>query len=60
MVVVQNGERADFDEPALREELRGDPIDIDVELGVGSFSATAYGCDLTAGYIEENASYFSS
>jgi glutamate N-acetyltransferase/amino-acid N-acetyltransferase len=44
----------------LRELLRGDPVDILVELGVGSSSATAYGCDLTAGYIEENAAYFSS
>jgi glutamate N-acetyltransferase/amino-acid N-acetyltransferase len=60
VVVVENGERCDFDEPALRHELRGDPIDIDVDLSVGSFSATAFGCDLTAGYIEENASYFSS
>jgi glutamate N-acetyltransferase/amino-acid N-acetyltransferase len=60
VVVVENGERADFDEPALREELRGDPIEIGVELGVGAFDATAYGCDLTAGYIEENASYYSS
>lgn len=60
VTVVENGVRAAFDEPALREELRGDPIDIGVELGVGDFDATAFGCDLTAGYIEENASYFSS
>ncbi len=60
VVVVERGERADFDEPALRLELRGDPIEIDVELGVGTHIATAYGCDLTAGYIEENASYYSS
>ena len=60
VIVVQNGERAAFDEPALRDQLRGDPIDIDVDLGVGGFDATAFGCDLTAGYIEENASYYSS
>jgi glutamate N-acetyltransferase/amino-acid N-acetyltransferase len=58
--VVRCGARAEFDEGALRELLRGDPVDILVELGVGSSSATAYGCDLTAGYIEENAAYFSS
>ncbi|MEO5510046.1 MAG: bifunctional glutamate N-acetyltransferase/amino-acid acetyltransferase ArgJ [Longimicrobiales bacterium] len=60
VVVVDRGERADFDEPALRLELRGDPIDIVIELGVGDAGAIAYGCDLTAGYIEENASYYSS
>ena len=60
VTVVERGERADFDDPALRQELRGDPIDIEIELGVGGASATAYGCDLTAGYIEENASYYSS
>jgi glutamate N-acetyltransferase/amino-acid N-acetyltransferase len=27
---------------------------------VGDATATAYGCDLTAGYIEENAAYYSS
>ena len=29
-------------------------------LGVGTGEATAYGCDLTAGYVEENAAYYSS
>jgi glutamate N-acetyltransferase/amino-acid N-acetyltransferase len=58
--VVQHGVRLDFDEPALREELAGDPIDIRVDLGLGEGHATAYGCDLTHGYIDENAAYYSS
>ena len=29
-------------------------------LGVGDGAATAYGCDLTKGYIDENAAYYSS
>ena len=58
--VVINGLRADFDDPGLREELRGDPVDIRIELGVGGGRATAYGCDLTEGYINENAAYYSS
>ena len=29
-------------------------------LGVGDAQATAYGCDLTQGYIDENAAYYSS
>jgi glutamate N-acetyltransferase/amino-acid N-acetyltransferase len=40
--------------------LRGDPLDIRVDLGVGVGAATAYGCDLTEGYINENAAYYSS
>jgi glutamate N-acetyltransferase/amino-acid N-acetyltransferase len=59
-VVVTGGMRADFDEAALREVLRSDPVDLSVELGVGAGAATAYGCDLTEGYIGENASYYSS
>ena len=35
-------------------------VDLEVSLGVGSASATAYGCDLTKGYVEENAAYYSS
>jgi glutamate N-acetyltransferase/amino-acid N-acetyltransferase len=59
-VVIEGGARADFDEPALRQELAGDPIDIEVELGVGAGEATAFGCDLTEGYVNENAAYYSS
>jgi glutamate N-acetyltransferase/amino-acid N-acetyltransferase len=58
--VVRDGLRGDFDDALLREELRGDPVDIHIDLGVGSGDAIAYGCDLTEGYINENAAYYSS
>ncbi len=58
--VVRGGLRLAFDEPALRAALATETIDIGVSLGVGEGVATAYGCDLTAGYIEENAAYYSS
>lgn len=58
--VIRGGLRADFDEPELRLRLAGDPIEINVDLQVGNGEATAFGCDLTEGYIGENASYFSS
>jgi glutamate N-acetyltransferase/amino-acid N-acetyltransferase len=58
--VVRDGLRGDFDDALLRTELRGDPVDIRVDLGVGSGTAIAYGCDLTEGYINENAAYYSS
>ncbi len=58
--VMQNGRRTAFDETAVRAALGGDTVDIEVELGVGSDRATAFGCDLTHGYIDENAAYYSS
>jgi glutamate N-acetyltransferase/amino-acid N-acetyltransferase len=58
--VLENGARLDFDEAIVRAALRAENVDIDVELGVGEGTARAYGCDLTKGYIEENAAYYSS
>lgn len=58
--VVEGGMRASFDDDHVRTLLRSDPVDLAIELGVGAGAATAYGCDLTEGYIGENASYYSS
>ena len=58
--VFRDGCRAEYDEQALRSELAGDPVDIRVDLSVGPARAVAYGCDLTHGYIDENAAYYSS
>jgi glutamate N-acetyltransferase / amino-acid N-acetyltransferase len=58
--VVRQGARLDFDEAAIRKTLAGEVVDIVVSLGVGKAEAIAYGCDLTKGYIDENAAYYSS
>lgn len=58
--VIAGGARAPFDEPAIRESLRGDPVDIEIDVAAGDSTATAYGCDLSEGYITENAGYYSS
>jgi glutamate N-acetyltransferase/amino-acid N-acetyltransferase len=58
--VVRGGTRVDFDEPTVRAALATEVVDLEVSLGAGSASATAYGCDLTKGYVEENAAYYSS
>jgi glutamate N-acetyltransferase/amino-acid N-acetyltransferase len=58
--VVKGGERLAFDEAAVRAALANEVVDLEVSLGLGTAAATAYGCDLTAGYIEENAAYYSS
>lgn len=59
-LVFADSRKAAFDEDELRRLLGGDPVDIRVDLGVGEARATAYGCDLTHGYIDENAAYASS
>jgi glutamate N-acetyltransferase/amino-acid N-acetyltransferase len=58
--VVERGMRAAFEDDSVRSLLRADPVDIEVALGVGRGDARAWGCDLTPGYIEENAAYYSS
>lgn len=58
--VFADGCRCEYDEEVLRESLKGDPVVIQVGLGMGDAAATAYGCDLTHGYIDENAAYYSS
>lgn len=59
-LVFTDLKKTDFDEAVLRKELAGDPVDIRVDLGLGDGRATAYGCDLTHGYVDENAAYYSS
>jgi glutamate N-acetyltransferase/amino-acid N-acetyltransferase len=58
--VVQGGQRTTFDDGTVRAALGMDTADIVVSLGVGDAEATAFGCDLSAGYIAENAAYYSS
>jgi glutamate N-acetyltransferase / amino-acid N-acetyltransferase len=58
--VVRDGARVDFDDAGVREALRQDVIDLEADLGAGTASARAYGCDLSKGYIDENAAYYSS
>ena len=49
-----------YDELSLRNSIGGDPVIFDIDIGLGDGEATAYGCDLTHGYIDENAAYYSS
>jgi glutamate N-acetyltransferase / amino-acid N-acetyltransferase len=60
IAVVSGGVRAGFDEGAVRGVLSGETVDLDIDLGLAHGAATAYGCDLTDGYIRENAAYYSS
>jgi glutamate N-acetyltransferase/amino-acid N-acetyltransferase len=58
--VVRAGIRLDFDDAQVRRALANEVVDLEVALGLGDATAIAYGCDLTQGYIDENAAYYSS
>jgi glutamate N-acetyltransferase/amino-acid N-acetyltransferase len=58
--VVNGGVRMDFDESRVRTSLSEEAVDLVVSVGNGAAQATAYGCDLTGGYVDENAAYYSS
>lgn len=60
VAVLEAGRRTGFDEAAVRSLLRDDPVDLEVSMGLGDGMARAWGCDLTHGYVDENAAYYSS
>lgn len=48
---------ADYDEAPVADHLKGEVVEIAVDLGIGSGTATVWTCDLTHGYISINADY---
>lgn len=55
---AKNGQPCvDYDESPVAAHLKGQNIDIAVELGMGDGRATVWTCDLTHGYISINADY---
>jgi glutamate N-acetyltransferase/amino-acid N-acetyltransferase len=58
--VVRGGERLSFDDAVVRETLSRDTVELEIALGISDGRAQVYGCDLTKGYVEENAAYYSS
>jgi glutamate N-acetyltransferase/amino-acid N-acetyltransferase len=55
--VFRKGSPVDCDLEMLRQYLGQPEVCIGVELGIGKASARVWGCDLTEGYIKENAYY---
>jgi len=47
----------DYDETPVAQHLKGQEIDLAVELGMGDGKASVWTCDLTHGYISINADY---
>jgi len=55
--VFKKGSPVDCDLEALRKYLGQPEVSIGVDLGIGKASVRVWGCDLTEGYIKENAYY---
>ncbi len=54
---VFSGEPLPFDAAAVRAAMAAPEVTIDLDLGLGTAAAEAWGCDLTEAYVRENAEY---
>lgn len=57
VLVCKNGAGVDFSEELAKKVLTCDEIKVNVGLNMGSFTATAWGCDLTYDYVKINGDY---
>jgi glutamate N-acetyltransferase/amino-acid N-acetyltransferase len=57
VLVVQQGVATDYKKEDAKAVLKQAEFTLIVDLGVGLHSATAWGCDMTHGYVDENATY---
>ena len=55
--VCENGSGIEFSEDEAKKVLTEDEIRIDISIGDGEYSATAWGCDLTYDYVKINGDY---
>ena len=55
--VMKQGMAAQYDNEVARAAMQGPEVTIGIDLRLGEGKATAWGCDLTHGYINENTLY---
>ena len=55
--VVEGGLPLAYDEAAASAMLRGDPVQVRLDLGQGAAAATVWTCDMSAEYVAINAHY---
>jgi glutamate N-acetyltransferase/amino-acid N-acetyltransferase len=55
--VTKQGMADDYDQQRARTAMAGKEVTIGIDLHIGEGEATAWGCDLTHGYIDENTLY---
>ena len=56
-LLFERGRGLPFDERAVSHKLDAEEVVIELDLGLGSGEATAWGCDLTTDYVHINADY---
>ena len=56
-IPVFAGKPLEFDRKAASQAMRAEEVTVTCNLGAGSESGTAWGCDLTEGYVTINAEY---
>jgi len=57
LVAEQSKEAKDYNEKDVKEYMKWDSINIEINLNIGSASHTVYTCDFTHDYIDINADY---
>ncbi|MEK9660787.1 MAG: bifunctional ornithine acetyltransferase/N-acetylglutamate synthase, partial [Alphaproteobacteria bacterium] len=58
VLITQNGQIVEgYDETPVAAHMKGQEIEIEVDIGLGRGSATVWTCDLTHGYISINGDY---
>ncbi|HJT55321.1 MAG TPA: bifunctional glutamate N-acetyltransferase/amino-acid acetyltransferase ArgJ [Ktedonobacteraceae bacterium] len=55
--IVKQGVAAQYNQDDARAAMAGSEVTISIDLHLGDGKATAWGCDLTHGYIDENTLY---
>jgi glutamate N-acetyltransferase/amino-acid N-acetyltransferase len=56
--ITDKGQVVDgYDEMPVAQHMKGQEIDIAVDIGLGNGAATVWTCDLTHGYISINGDY---
>ena len=55
--IMKQGLAAHYEQQDARAAMAGDEVTIAIDLHLGDGKATAWGCDLTHGYIDENTLY---
>jgi glutamate N-acetyltransferase/amino-acid N-acetyltransferase len=55
--VVRGGMGASYEQSAAKQAVAGPDVYVNINLNDGGHEATSWGCDLTHGYIDENATY---
>ncbi len=55
--IVRAGVATEYEQAAAKRAVSGVEVLVSADLGIGEHEATAWGCDLTHGYIDENTTY---